>query len=128
MTASGKIKRFELGDPRPRERPRQAAGSLSEGERQMLAISRALILRPRLLLLDEPSEGLSPLLVKEVIATLAEIRRRLGTTILLVEQNVRAALGIADRVYVMRLGELVMEETSPGRLLDSEKLRNTYVS
>lgn len=93
----------------------------------MLAISRALVLRPKLMLLDEPSEGLSPLLVREVIARLKEIQRTFGTTILLVEQNVRAALGISDRVYVMRLGEVVLEEDCPERLLDSERLRQAYI-
>ncbi len=114
--------------PRLSERKFQRAGSLSGGERQMLSVSRALILRPRLLLLDEPSEGLSPLLVREVISTLADIRKRLGTTMLIVEQNVRAALGIADRVYVMRLGQVVMEEANPQRLLEDEKLRRAYIT
>jgi branched-chain amino acid transport system ATP-binding protein len=94
----------------------------------MLSISRALILRPRLLLLDEPSEGLSPLLVREVISTLANIRNRFGTTILIVEQNVRAALSIAHRVYVMKLGHIVMEEAHPERLLQDENLRKAYLS
>lgn len=114
--------------PRLSERKFQRAGSLSGGERQMLSVSRALILRPRLLLLDEPSEGLSPLLVREVISTLADIRKRLGTTMLIVEQNVRAALGIADRVYVMKLGQVVMEEANPQRLLEDEKLRRAYIT
>jgi branched-chain amino acid transport system ATP-binding protein len=113
--------------PRLRERQRQPAGLLSGGERQMLAISRALVLRPKLLLLDEPSEGLSPLLVREMMARLKEIQRTFGTTILLVEQNVRAALGISDRVYVMRLGQIVLEEDCPERLLDSERLRQAYI-
>lgn len=114
--------------PRLSERKFQRAGSLSGGERQMLSVSRALILRPRLLLLDEPSEGLSPLLVREVISALADIRTRLGTTMLIVEQNVRAALGIADRAYVMRLGQVVVEEADPQRLLEDEKLRRAYIS
>lgn len=114
--------------PRLSERKFQRAGSLSGGERQMLSVSRALILRPRLLLLDEPSEGLSPLLVREVISALADIRKRLGTTMLIVEQNVRAALGIADRAYVMRLGQVVVEEADPQRLLEDEKLRRAYIS
>jgi len=114
--------------PRLSERKFQRAGSLSGGERQMLSVSRALILRPRLLLLDEPSEGLSPLLVREVISALADIRKRLGTTMLIVEQNVRAALSIADRAYVMRLGQVVVEEANPQRLLEDEKLRRAYIS
>jgi len=114
--------------PRLSERKFQRAGSLSGGERQMLSVSRALILRPRLLLLDEPSEGLSPLLVREVISALADIRKRLGTTMLIVEQNVRAALSIADRAYVMRLGQVVVEEANPQRLLADEKLRRAYIS
>ncbi|MBI2525010.1 MAG: ABC transporter ATP-binding protein [Candidatus Rokubacteria bacterium] len=114
--------------PRLRERLSQRAGSLSGGERQMLSISRAMILRPRLLLLDEPSEGLSPLLVKEMFAVLGRVARELGTTVLVVEQNVRAALGIASRVYVMRLGQIVMEERNPSRLLDGEALRRAYIS
>lgn len=114
--------------PRLSERKFQRAGSLSGGERQMLSVSRALILRPRLLLLDEPSEGLSPLLVKEVISALADIRKRLGTTMLIVEQNVRAALSIADRAYVMRLGQVVLEEANLQRLLEDEKLRRAYIS
>lgn len=122
-----------LGDvytlfPRLRERRFQRAGLLSGGERQMLSISRALILRPRLLLLDEPSEGLSPLLVKEVISTLRDIRDKFRTTILIVEQNVRAALSIAHRVYVMKLGQIVIEEAHPERLLQDEKLRKAYIS
>ncbi|MBI2525286.1 MAG: hypothetical protein HYV93_04825 [Candidatus Rokubacteria bacterium] len=94
----------------------------------MLSISRAMILRPRLLLLDEPSEGLSPLLVKEMFAVLGRVARGLGTTVLVVEQNVRAALGIASRVYVMRLGHIVMEERDPSRLLDGDALRRAYIS
>ncbi|MGH7322835.1 MAG: ABC transporter ATP-binding protein [Candidatus Rokuibacteriota bacterium] len=114
--------------PRLRERRRQRAGSLSGGERQMLSISRALILRPRLLLLDEPSEGLSPILVRDTYAALAQAQRELRTTVLLVEQNVRAALSIATRVYVMRLGQIVAEERDPARLLEDERLRRAYIS
>ncbi len=114
--------------PRLRERSSQRAGSLSGGERQMLSISRALILRPRLLLLDEPSEGLSPLLVKEMFAVLGRVARELGTTVLVVEQNVRAALGIASRVYVMRLGRIVLEEREPARLLEGDALRRAYIT
>jgi branched-chain amino acid transport system ATP-binding protein len=114
--------------PRLRERLSQRAGSLSGGERQMLSISRALILRPRLLLLDEPSEGLSPLLVKEMFAALGRVTHERGTAVLVVEQNVRAALGIASRAYVMRLGRIVLEERDPLRLLDGDALRRAYIS
>ncbi|MDP2627928.1 MAG: ABC transporter ATP-binding protein [Candidatus Rokubacteria bacterium] len=114
--------------PRLRERRAQRAGSLSGGERQMLSISRALLLRPQLLLLDEPSEGLSPLLVKEMFAALGRVAQERGTTVLVVEQNVRAALGIASRAYVMRLGRIVLEERDPLRLLDGDALRRAYIS
>ncbi len=94
--------------PRLRERSGQMAGTLSGGEQQMLAIGRALMARPRLLLLDEPSMGLAPLMVKEVFAEIVRMREA-GVTVLLVEQNVTATLGIADRAYVMETGEIVLE-------------------
>jgi branched-chain amino acid transport system ATP-binding protein len=94
--------------PRLRERAGQMAGTLSGGEQQMLAIGRALMARPRLLLLDEPSMGLAPLLVKEVFAEVVRMRDA-GVTILVVEQNVTATLSIADRAYVMETGEIVLE-------------------
>jgi branched-chain amino acid transport system ATP-binding protein len=93
------------------ERARQAAGSLSGGEQQMLAIGRAMMARPRLLLLDEPSLGLSPLAVRQVGDRLLEPRAR-GTTILLVEQNARAALRVATRGYVLRRGRVALEGSS----------------
>ncbi len=94
--------------PRLRERLRQLAGSMSGGEQQMLAIGRALMGAPRLLLLDEPSMGLAPLFVEEIFAIVADLRRE-GTTILLVEQNASAALEVADYAYVLETGKIVLE-------------------
>jgi branched-chain amino acid transport system ATP-binding protein len=93
--------------PRLRERRQQVAGTLSGGEQQMLAIGRALMARPRLLLLDEPSMGLAPLLVEQIFDTVADINRR-GTTILLVEQNAAIALSVAHRAYVLETGNVVL--------------------
>ena len=98
---------FELF-PLLRERLGQAGGTLSGGEQQMLAIGRALMSRPRLLLLDEPSLGLAPLMVERIFATIAELKRQ-GRTILLVEQNVHHALDIADRAYVLETGRITLE-------------------
>jgi branched-chain amino acid transport system ATP-binding protein len=94
--------------PLLRERFGQAGGTLSGGEQQMLAIARALMARPRLLLLDEPSLGLAPLMVERIFETIAELKRQ-GRTILLVEQNVHHALDIADRAYVMETGRMTLE-------------------
>jgi branched-chain amino acid transport system ATP-binding protein len=94
--------------PRLKERRPQAAGTLSGGERQMLAIGRALMGQPKLLMLDEPSLGLAPLIVKDIFRTIAELRAA-GVTILLVEQNARAALQVADHGYVLETGDLVLE-------------------
>jgi branched-chain amino acid transport system ATP-binding protein len=101
------------------ERRAQLAGTLSGGEQQMLAIGRALMSRPRLLLLDEPSLGLAPLIVKAILETLREINRS-GVTIILVEQNARAALKLAHRGYVMELGRMVLEDTAANLLRNSD--------
>ena len=111
--------------PRLRERLRQPGGTLSGGEQQMLAIARGLMSRPRLLLMDEPSLGLAPILVREIFRTVAEISRQ-GVTILLVEQNAHMALGIADRGYVMETGSIVLSDTREN-LLRNEEVRNAYL-
>jgi branched-chain amino acid transport system ATP-binding protein len=94
--------------PRLQERSAQLAGTLSGGERQMLAVGRALMAKPRLLMLDEPSLGLAPLIVREIFHIIVELKRR-GVSILLVEQNARAALQIADHAYVLETGEVALE-------------------
>ena len=94
--------------PRLKERREQLAGTLSGGERQMLAVARALMAKPKLLMLDEPSLGLAPLIVREIFRIIAELRRR-GVSILLVEQNARAALQVADYAYVLETGQVAME-------------------
>lgn len=99
-----------------KERLWQRAGTLSGGEQRMLGIGMALITRPNLLLLDEPSVGLAPVLVQAVMSTLEHIKNDLGTSILLVEQNVKQALRIADRVYVMKMGEILLEESGESLL------------
>jgi branched-chain amino acid transport system ATP-binding protein len=112
--------------PRLRERYRQSAGTLSGGEQQMLAISRALMLRPRLLLLDEPSFGLAPLVVREIFSILQAINRDDGVTILLVEQNADLALAAADYAYVLETGQIVMEGTGT-KLASDESIRHVYL-
>ena len=107
------------------ERARQAAGTMSGGQQQMLAIARALMARPRLLMLDEPSLGLAPLVVQEIFRTIATINRA-GTTVLLVEQNTRQALGLARRGYVLENGRVVLEGS--GRdLLGNEHVKRAYL-
>ncbi len=111
--------------PRLRERRRQLAGTLSGGEQQMLAIGRALMSRPRLLLLDEPSMGLAPLLVKKIFETVSGILRQ-GVTVLLVEQNARLALEASSRAYVMEGGLITLQGASAD-LLSSEQVRTAYL-
>jgi branched-chain amino acid transport system ATP-binding protein len=107
-------------------RARQEAGQLSGGQQQMLAISRALMSRPALMLLDEPSLGLSPKLTQEIFAIIRRINRERGTTILLVEQNAAMALELADYGYVLEVGRIVMEDTC-ARLREKEDIREFYL-
>ncbi len=111
--------------PRLAERRKQLAGTLSGGEQQMLAVGRALMSHPRILLLDEPSMGLSPLLVKEIFTTIEEVNRE-GVTILLVEQNAKMALSIASRAYVLETGNVVMEGEGKAMLRD-DNVRKAYL-
>jgi len=109
-----------------KERDRQNAGLLSGGQQQMLAISRALMGSPDLVLLDEPSLGLSPKLTREIFEIVLRINRERGTTILLVEQNANMALNVADRGYVLENGRIVMEDTCE-RLREKEDIREFYL-
>jgi branched-chain amino acid transport system ATP-binding protein len=112
--------------PRLKERRRQAAGTLSGGEQQMLAMSRALMARPKLLLLDEPSMGLAPLIVQEIFRVIERLRNEEGTTILLVEQNARAALKVADRGYVLETGKVILEGIA-SELLENKDVQRAYL-
>ena len=112
--------------PRLRERSRQQAGTLSGGEQQMLAIGRALMIRPRLMLLDEPSFGLAPLIVQEIYQIMRRIREQEGTTMLLVEQNANIALGLADHAYLLETGNVVMSGESQV-IRDDENVRRSYL-
>jgi branched-chain amino acid transport system ATP-binding protein len=112
--------------PRLQERLRQPAHTLSGGERQMLAIGRALMSRPRLLLLDEPSLGLAPRLAAQILGLLRTLRDRGGLTVLLVEQNAKGALSVADRGIVLSLGRIVASD-EPAKLAADEKLRHAYL-
>jgi branched-chain amino acid transport system ATP-binding protein len=112
--------------PRLRERRRGQAGYLSGGEQQMLAIGRALMARPKLVLLDEPSLGLSPLLVNEVFEIITRINQEAGITILLVEQNARLALAVADYAYLMENGRVVLDG-EPAKLRDNEDVKEFYL-
>lgn len=111
--------------PRLKERLQQKGGTLSGGEQQMLAIARALMARPKLLLLDEPSMGLSPILVDAIFRTIRDINQQ-GTTILLVEQNARMALRVAHRGYVIQTGRIILHDTARA-LLQSDLIRKSYL-
>ena len=111
--------------PRLKERRKQVAGTLSGGEQQMLAMGRALMSRPKLLMLDEPSMGLAPLLVEQIFDIIRQLHAD-GTTILLVEQNAQAALAVADRGYVLETGRVVTEGTG-AELLESDTIRKAYL-
>ena len=112
--------------PRLKQRFRQQAGTLSGGEQQMLAIARALLLRPRLLLMDEPSFGLAPLIVQEIFAIMQRIRQDQGVSILLVEQNANLALDIADRAYLLETGRIVISGPA-AEIRQDEAIRRSYL-
>ena len=111
--------------PRLKERERQLAGTLSGGEQQMLAIARALMARPKLIMMDEPSMGLAPLVIKDIFSIITKLRGE-GNTVLLVEQNAKAALGIADRGYVLETGRIIMEGTAED-LLSNREVQRAYL-
>lgn len=111
--------------PRLKERRKQLAGTLSGGEQQMLAIGRAIMSKPKLLILDEPSLGLAPILIKAIFKAIKEIAQS-GVTVLLVEQNAKAALKLADRAYVLEVGKITHEGTAE-ELLSSEKIQEAYL-
>jgi branched-chain amino acid transport system ATP-binding protein len=112
--------------PRLKERRNQSAGTLSGGEQQMLAIGRALMCKPKMLLLDEPSMGLSPLLVKEIFHIIGDVNKKSGVTVLLVEQNAKMALNIADRGYVLETGNIIMEGKASD-LADNPDVKRAYL-
>jgi branched-chain amino acid transport system ATP-binding protein len=119
------IERMFVSFPRLRERATQLAGTLSGGEQQMLAMARALMSRPKLLLLDEPSMGLSPLMVEKIFEVVREVAAQ-GVTLLLVEQNARLALESADRGYVMESGLVIMSGPAD-EMLDDARVRAAYL-
>jgi len=122
---TGDIDRLYGRFPRLKERHAQEAGTLSGGEQQMLAVARALMSRPKLLLMDEPSLGLAPLIVEEIFAIVAELNRD-GTTIFLVEQNAHMALKVAHHFYLMEQGRVTFSG-SPGALAEDEVIRRAYL-
>ena len=113
--------------PRLKERRRQQAGSMSGGEQQMLAIARALMALPKILLVDEPSVGLAPILVSKTIETIAKLQKQLGLTVLMAEQNFRQAIRIADRGYVLVHGQIVLSADDAHTLRHSELVRRYYL-
>ena len=121
----GDIQKMYKLFPRLEERREQMGGTLSGGEQQMLAIARAMVGRPKLLLLDEPSLGLAPLIVKEIFEAIKEIRQD-GTTIMFVEQNSKIALNTADRGYVMQTGEIILSDTCEN-LMKDEQVQKAYM-
>ncbi|HPX61272.1 MAG TPA: ABC transporter ATP-binding protein [Deltaproteobacteria bacterium] len=112
--------------PRLQERRRQMAGTMSGGEQQMLAIGRAMMAKPSILLLDEPSMGLAPLVVQEIFKVLEQLRHEYGTTILLVEQNAKAALKLADRGYVLETGKVILEGPA-NELMENAEVKRAYL-
>ena len=112
--------------PRLAERKKQLAGTMSGGEQQMLAIARALMSRPELLLMDEPSMGLAPILVQEIFKTIEKINKENGVTILLVEQNAHMALSIANRAYVLETGKIIMSGNA-SELANNEEIKKAYL-
>ncbi len=121
----GDLERVYAVFPRLKERERQLAGTLSGGEQQMLAIARALMARPKLIMMDEPSMGLAPLVMKDIFSIVRRLRED-GNTVLLVEQNAKAALGIADRGYVLETGRIIMEGTAED-LLSNREVQRAYL-
>lgn len=121
----GEISRIYSRFPRLKERKNQLAGTLSGGEQQMLAMGRALMSQPKLIVMDEPSMGLSPLYVNEIFKIIKEINEA-GTTVLLVEQNAKKALGIADRAYVLETGKIVLEGNADV-LINDDSIKKAYL-
>jgi branched-chain amino acid transport system ATP-binding protein len=112
--------------PRLKERRAQQAGTLSGGEQQMLAIARALMLRPKLMLLDEPSFGLAPMITKQIFEILADVKKEAGVSMLVVEQNASLALGIADHAYLIETGDIVMSGEAQA-IREDESVRASYL-
>ena len=112
--------------PKLEERKSQAAGTLSGGEQQMLAVARALMSKPDLLMLDEPSLGLAPLIILDIFNLIRQVNRETGTTVLLVEQNAKMALEISHRGYVLETGTIALTDTA-ANLLKSDKVREAYL-
>ena len=124
-TLDDDLERVYTQFPRLKERMKQVAGTLSGGEQQMLAMGRALMSHPKLLMLDEPSMGLAPILVEQIFDIIQELHKA-GTTILLVEQNAQAALSIADRAYVLETGKITLSGTG-AELMASDQVRKAYL-